>query len=234
MYEFKIAASLKRISRLSESRKIIEKVLGEIDKDIKKADEHEKRGKEYQNQYDQYDVAIEELTKAIKLDSSSYSHWAARCDLRTSMAGSFPALSDERFHMCDLGIRDAEAALTLNPKDADTWNNKGCCHFWRDQKTAAFRAYSEAIQVNPHNTVFWANRGHALMMEPLPASGPSPSALRDIDKSLEINNKNAYAWKLRGDYWSKKANKKEAKKAYGRAITLDPTNEYYKRLGEAS
>eukprot|EP01056_Protomagalhaensia_sp_Gyna25_P003162 Protomagalhaensia_sp_Gyna_25__3161@NODE_2890_length_832_cov_227_187894_g2415_i0_p1_GENE_NODE_2890_length_832_cov_227_187894_g2415_i0NODE_2890_length_832_cov_227_187894_g2415_i0_p1_ORF_typecomplete_len164_score33_23ANAPC3/PF12895_7/0_014Cohesin_load/PF10345_9/0_04TPR_19/PF14559_6/0_15HMD/PF03201_16/0_19_NODE_2890_length_832_cov_227_187894_g2415_i0271762 len=39
MYEFKIAASLKRISRLSESRKIIEKVLAEIDKDMKKADE---------------------------------------------------------------------------------------------------------------------------------------------------------------------------------------------------
>eukprot|EP01056_Protomagalhaensia_sp_Gyna25_P000269 Protomagalhaensia_sp_Gyna_25__268@NODE_1127_length_2162_cov_107_679228_g895_i0_p2_GENE_NODE_1127_length_2162_cov_107_679228_g895_i0NODE_1127_length_2162_cov_107_679228_g895_i0_p2_ORF_typecomplete_len108_score31_91DUF1140/PF06600_11/0_019Baculo_helicase/PF04735_12/0_044DUF4315/PF14193_6/0_21_NODE_1127_length_2162_cov_107_679228_g895_i09851308 len=93
MYEFKIAASLKRISRLSESRKIIEKVLAEIDKDMKKADEHEKRALEYRDQFQEFELArrwqrvwldhlMSVFTGCVSLESRMKKfHWGSEEDL---------------------------------------------------------------------------------------------------------------------------------------------------------
>eukprot|EP01056_Protomagalhaensia_sp_Gyna25_P005150 Protomagalhaensia_sp_Gyna_25__5149@NODE_603_length_3032_cov_18_391246_g466_i0_p2_GENE_NODE_603_length_3032_cov_18_391246_g466_i0NODE_603_length_3032_cov_18_391246_g466_i0_p2_ORF_typecomplete_len401_score86_57TPR_11/PF13414_6/7TPR_11/PF13414_6/0_0046TPR_11/PF13414_6/29TPR_11/PF13414_6/0_091TPR_11/PF13414_6/0_91TPR_11/PF13414_6/0_016TPR_19/PF14559_6/0_79TPR_19/PF14559_6/4_3TPR_19/PF14559_6/0_045TPR_19/PF14559_6/3e06TPR_16/PF13432_6/1_3e02TPR_16/PF13432_6/1_2TPR_16/PF13432_6/0_00069TPR_16/PF13432_6 len=230
MYEFKVAASLKRINRFFECRKTIDSILINIDERISQADEHERLGKEYRDLHQQYDLAIEEISEAIKLDPSKSTYWTTRCDTRVKMAKDLPALSNERFEICDMGVRDAEEALKLNSEDAQTWNLKGCCHVWRNQKSAASQAFCKAIQLDPRVSILWANRGYTLMMDPLPVGGPPVGALQDIDKALEIDKKDVWAWEVRAIYWTKKGNKEEAKKAYGRAAELDPTNEEYMRL----
>eukprot|EP01057_Protomagalhaensia_wolfi_P000825 Protomagalhaensia_wolfi_Nauph_80__824@NODE_1477_length_1511_cov_263_818614_g1143_i0_p1_GENE_NODE_1477_length_1511_cov_263_818614_g1143_i0NODE_1477_length_1511_cov_263_818614_g1143_i0_p1_ORF_typecomplete_len137_score24_24TPR_11/PF13414_6/0_049TPR_11/PF13414_6/0_06TPR_11/PF13414_6/62TPR_11/PF13414_6/0_0051TPR_9/PF13371_6/0_014TPR_9/PF13371_6/17TPR_9/PF13371_6/0_00059TPR_15/PF13429_6/8_8e05TPR_15/PF13429_6/0_00056TPR_16/PF13432_6/0_0072TPR_16/PF13432_6/1_1e02TPR_16/PF13432_6/0_0029TPR_14/PF13428_6/ len=132
--------------------------------------------------------------------------------------------------MCDIGIRDAEEALKLNPDNAATWNRKGCLHAWRNEKNLAFQTRCEAIRLNPTEAVYWANRGHTMLKDPLPPSGPPESALRDIEKALELNDKCAWHWECKGIYWAKKGNREEAGKAYGRASELEPNNAEYKRL----
>eukprot|EP01057_Protomagalhaensia_wolfi_P001917 Protomagalhaensia_wolfi_Nauph_80__1916@NODE_2201_length_1172_cov_6_620477_g1720_i0_p1_GENE_NODE_2201_length_1172_cov_6_620477_g1720_i0NODE_2201_length_1172_cov_6_620477_g1720_i0_p1_ORF_typecomplete_len183_score26_43TPR_11/PF13414_6/0_003TPR_11/PF13414_6/0_16TPR_11/PF13414_6/0_00026TPR_11/PF13414_6/11TPR_11/PF13414_6/1_2TPR_16/PF13432_6/0_24TPR_16/PF13432_6/1_6e06TPR_16/PF13432_6/7_2TPR_16/PF13432_6/0_0017TPR_9/PF13371_6/4_8TPR_9/PF13371_6/4_2e05TPR_9/PF13371_6/0_092TPR_1/PF00515_28/0_34TPR_1/PF0 len=166
------------------------------------------------------DLAIDEFSKALDLDPGEASYWSGRCAARVQIANELPALSTERSLMSALGIKDAERALKLNPLDAETWNLKGCCYSYQGDKRAAIQTRSEAIRLSPLHSEYWANRGLAQLMDPLP-KGPPHSALKDIDKGIEINDKCPIAWKARGDYFTKKQAFSEASEAYRRAAELE-------------
>eukprot|EP01057_Protomagalhaensia_wolfi_P004459 Protomagalhaensia_wolfi_Nauph_80__4458@NODE_456_length_2486_cov_15_266040_g342_i0_p1_GENE_NODE_456_length_2486_cov_15_266040_g342_i0NODE_456_length_2486_cov_15_266040_g342_i0_p1_ORF_typecomplete_len385_score39_91TPR_11/PF13414_6/0_0017TPR_11/PF13414_6/5_8e08TPR_11/PF13414_6/41TPR_11/PF13414_6/0_00016TPR_11/PF13414_6/24TPR_11/PF13414_6/18TPR_16/PF13432_6/0_061TPR_16/PF13432_6/0_00013TPR_16/PF13432_6/9_5e05TPR_16/PF13432_6/0_03TPR_16/PF13432_6/0_00075TPR_19/PF14559_6/0_00047TPR_19/PF14559_6/0_0001 len=224
IYALKMAASLKKNNRAFESRQTMRKISTELNKEIRKANQHQKLGKSYLTQLKQYGLAIEEFSKAIELDPSNPSYWAGRCDAYLRSALRLPASSEERTRMYDLGILDAVEALKLDPKDTSTWNRKGCCHSGRNQKSAAVQAFSEAVRLSPNDAVLWVNRADTLMMDPLPASGPPTSALQDINQALKIDSHLGFAWRAKGDYWTQKGNKEAAKRAYRRALKWQSMN----------
>lgn len=85
-------------------------------------------------------------------------------------------------------MEDYERAIKLKPT-AETYNSRARLFFdYGSSKDTLMRAltdYSKAIEMDPNNTEFLANRGatHARL-------GDYPSALSDLSKALEIDPKN--------------------------------------------
>ncbi len=59
----------------------------------------------------------------------------------------------------DKAIEEYDEAISLNPADADMYNNRGIAYYKLDQFEKAMRDYDEAIRINPEHALAYYNRG---------------------------------------------------------------------------
>ncbi len=91
----------------------------------------------------------------------------------------------------DRAFADFNEAITIDPKYADAFYNRGIAYAQTGQYDRALADFNEAIGLDPKNADFFANRGSAYLMK-----GENERAIADYDEAMRLNPKHPQA--LRG------------------------------------
>ena len=143
-----------------------------------------------------------------------------------------------------------EAHDWISPETAQDYNQVGIRHFTRERYQAAIRCFTEAIELDATDAVYFANRGHthaivgayeeaiedcseAIRLDSnygrgyrwraiaYRYQGRMTLALSDIDRALELDDSSAFDWNQRGlIHWSEE-NIGQAIEDFTQALTLD-------------
>jgi tetratricopeptide (TPR) repeat protein len=119
-----------------------------------------------------------------------------------------------------LAIRDATAAIQLNPKYANAYHNRGAFHADIGEFDKAIADLSEAIRLNPRSATTFD--GRAQVYEDIEKFN---KAVADYDRVIRIIPKDADDYAVRGRAYFKKGNYKEAASAFEKALQLSPNND---------
>jgi tetratricopeptide (TPR) repeat protein len=152
--------------------------------------------------------AIEVLTAYIAQHPQSTRLWAL-----------YVARGDEYYDNGDLDKArlDYDAALAINPKDAETLNNRGTVWCRKGDLEKALKDFDAALVVNPEYSDVFYNRGAVWR-----AKGDIEKALRDYDAALAINPEYAEALNNRGLVWRAKGDIEKALKDFDAALAINP------------
>jgi Flp pilus assembly protein TadD len=112
------------------------------------AEAHNNRGNTHADK-GQYDQAISEYTKALKMDPRYTEAYYNRGYAYTSKGQS------------DDAIRDFNKALDLNPKYAKAYHIRGIAYATKGQYGQALSDYTKALELNPQDAIAYCNRGIA-------------------------------------------------------------------------
>ncbi len=83
----------------------------------------------------------------------------------------------------------------------------------------ALNASNKTIDIYPHNSLPWANKGYVLSKQ-----NKYDEALKAYEKAIEINPQNSYVWVNKGLVLDSLNNSNEAIKAFDKAIEINPQN----------
>lgn len=117
----------------------------------------------------------------------------------------------------DRAIQDYDAAIGINPNDADVYNNRGIAYRNKGLYDRAIQDYDKAIEIDPKKARVYTNRGNAYSDK-----GQYDRAIQDYDKAIEIDPKSARASAARGNVYRSKGLYDRAIQDYDKAIELDP------------
>ena len=198
---------------------------------------------------EKYKEALIEINKAIYYSSNYYYLYCVRGRINKSLYRQAEAINDfeislkikenaeaysERGHLywlmdeLQLARQDILKSLELDDKNDITWQNLGYILEELDLYEAAISAYSEAIKIDP-NYVYYCERGcvkHKLKRD--------KEALKDLNKSIEINPKWHYSYAKRGfiylDFSPENNGEKELHEEF--ALYNKKTPEKYLELAE--
>ena len=171
------------------------------------------RGNAYNDKGD-YDLAIQDYTKAIELTPDDAEAYYNR--------GNAYALKGA----CDPAIQDLTKAIRLRPRYAKAYNNRGNVFGRKGALDLAIQDYSNAIEFEPDYAEAYDNRGNAYNDK-----GDYDLAVRDYDKAIELKPGFAQAYSNRGNFYDAKGDYDLAVQDYSRAIALQPdcAEAYYNR-----
>ena len=126
----------------------------------------------------------------------------------------------------DQAIRDYEAALAVNPSDAEVYYNRGLAYRNKGDYDQAVRDYGEAIRLDPEFAEIYNNRGLAYRHKQ-----DYGQAVRDYDAAIRLNSEFAFAYNNRGIAHYQNAAYDQAVRDYDEAILIDPdfASAYYNR-----
>ena len=125
----------------------------------------------------QYDQAISEFTKALKIDP------------RNALAYSSRGLAYELKGQYDQAISDYTKAIEIDPRDALTYRGRGDAYGEKGQYDQAISDYNKAIEIDPRDALTYGCRGDAYRKK-----GQYDQAISDYNKAIEIDPKNADAY----------------------------------------
>jgi Flp pilus assembly protein TadD len=101
-------------------------------------------------------------------------------------------------------ISDFTQVITINPNNAEAYNNRGTAYDGIKDYSSAIRDFTQAITINPNYAMAYSNRGasHSKLKD-------YSSAIRDFTRTIAINsnyaaayNNRSVAYVLKGDYHS--------------------------------
>ncbi len=121
----------------------------------------------------------------------------------------------------DLAIRDFEKTRDLVPDLKGLYSNLGVAWYYKAQYTKAIENYNKEISLSPDSHYTYFNR--AICWAELDEYDKS---LADISKTLSLKPDFYLAHCLKGDLLLKTNNLQAARKAYERAIEIDPEQMY--------
>jgi tetratricopeptide (TPR) repeat protein len=122
----------------------------------------------------QYDLAIEDLTRAIGLEPQFGRHYFLR-------GAAYIAIGEP-----DKAIRDLDQSIDLEPNNAGAYNNRGTAYADKAEYERAVADYEQAIKLRPNFAEAFYNRGRAYH-----ALGDDDQAIKDFDQTLSIRPNNA-------------------------------------------
>jgi tetratricopeptide (TPR) repeat protein len=128
------------------------------------------------------------------------------------------------------GIRAAEQAIALKPDDAENYRILAtlCGQAITDMLSGlnygprAKDAINKAVSLAPKSSPVWVARGVGNYYLPAQLGGGVTEAVADFRKAIEIDSRNAEAWVWLGIALRKQNQDAEARKAFGKALALDP------------
>jgi len=128
------------------------------------------------------------------------------------------------------GIQAAERAVALQPNDAEGYRILGtlCGQAITDILSGlnygprAKDAINKAVSLMPKSSPVWVARGVGNYYMPAQFGGGAAQAVADFRKALEFDGNNAEAWLWLGIALRKQNQDGEARKAFGKALELDP------------
>jgi Flp pilus assembly protein TadD len=128
------------------------------------------------------------------------------------------------------GIQAAERAVALQPNDAEGYRILGtlCGQAITDILSGlnygprAKDAINKAVSLMPKSSPVWVARGVGNYYMPAQFGGGAAQAVADFRKALELDGNNAEAWLWLGIALRKQNQDGEARKAFGKALELDP------------
>ena len=139
----KVENAIKGCTRIIKSSRVNRK---------NKAVAYVNRGNAYSKQGD-LDLAIADLTKAIKLDSRSLIAFYNRGNAH---------FAHENF---DRAIADFSRAISLRPDHVLSYNNRGNAYLAKGDTEQAIAQYNKALEIDPNNTQAASNRALAYAKE---------------------------------------------------------------------
>ena len=90
-------------------------------------------------------------------------------------------------------LKEFNKILESNPKDAETWGNKGFAFYMLGRYEEALSALNRSLEIEPKNADFWSFKGSALYKLARPEE-----ALKAFDKALQKNPNIFEAWYNKG------------------------------------
>lgn len=192
-----------------------------------KEKEHYDKGKKALNE-NNYDIAINEFTKAIEIDSTHADTFNNR------------GVAYEKKGELNKAINDYTSAIELFSKDKDktvlakVHYNRGSIHFNKTNYDFAIKDFTKAIELNPDFTDAYLNRGNAYFK-----NKKYDKAAQDFTKAIEIDStsKNKItpilveATKKQGHFYLRNKEYDKAIEEYTRAINFNTNDSdiYFER-----
>ena len=143
---------------------------------------------------DDYDSAIEDLTKAIELDG------------KLSEAYNNRGTVYRKEREFDLAINDFGQAIELKPDYAEAYSNRGNAYDDKGEVDLAISDYSTAIELNPRLAEPYNNRGIAYRRK-----GLYDLAIVDFNQAIRLKPNHAQVYFNRGMCWMCSQNWQKAK-----------------------
>jgi protein O-mannosyl-transferase len=173
----------------------------------------------------EYDKAIEDLTKAIQLDTNytkAYYNYAKAYYNRGN------AYADKQ--KFDLALKDFNKCIELNPKYTQAYFNRGNIYSDRQEYDKAMADFSKAIELNPGEAKPYLNRGfiYGIRKE-------YDRALKDFDRAIALDPGDADAFFNKGYVLTLMTNYPEAIRNFSQSIRIranDPPAYYYRGQAE--
>ncbi|MGD0591301.1 MAG: tetratricopeptide repeat protein [Bacteroidota bacterium] len=153
-----------------------------------------------------------QLDEAIKLDEVP--------------ARSVKASFLERAKKNDEAEKEYKILVVSKPKDWRTWKNYGYFCMNAERYDAAVGNFKKYIELCPDTADSYQSLAEALLKK-----GETDLAMTNLNKSLSLDKDYVPAIILVGEVYQAKGQKKEAKDAYQRALSV-AQNEYYKTQAE--
>jgi tetratricopeptide (TPR) repeat protein len=176
------------------------------------AEEYFKQGC-YKDSIKDYQGAINDLTKAIKLNHK--------------YAEAYKKRGNAKYHLQDYqeAIADYTRAIEQNPKD-EFYRNRGRVKMDLQDYEGAIADYTKAIEVNPKYTIAYINRGNAKS-----DLKDYQGAITDFNKAIELDPKDMVPYYDRGMTKEDLHDYQGAIADYTKAIELNPkyAEVYYER-----
>jgi serine/threonine protein kinase/Tfp pilus assembly protein PilF len=185
---------------------------------------------------------LEDLNHAIRINPNQLKSYGARALIRQKLGDQTGAKADYqtalkstinpedyRDYICrgiaqhyGLGdyknaIADYNQAISLAPKYASTYVNRGNARYALEDYKNAIADFDRAISLNPKNMFVYSGRGNARY-----ALGDKKGAIADYDQAISIDPNNARVYNDRGNVRYALGDKKGAIADYDQAISIDP------------
>ena len=163
---------------------------------------------------EQYQEAIENFTKAIKLKPDYAEAYNKR------------EVAKDKLRELEEVIKNYTEAIKLNPKDASAYNHRGVAKYKLRDFQEAIKDFDEAIKLKPKSDNVYYNRGNSKANLEM-----YEEAIEDYNQAIKLNPKDADAYSNRGVSISRLGKFKEAIKDFDEAIKLNPNYAlaYYNR-----
>ena len=158
-----------------------------------------------------YEEALENMNKAIELDSYNSNYYYLRGNLE--------------FNLEDLkgAFADINRAVELNPDIAKYYMARGAVKLMLNNFMGAFEDVNKAIELDENNSVYYVSRANIKLI-----LKSYNSALSDYNKAIKLDPENPSYYILRADFKYHFGDYEGSLKDYNTAIMLDPENpEYY-------
>jgi tetratricopeptide (TPR) repeat protein len=117
----------------------------------------------------------------------------------------------------DLGgaLKDYDTAIAQNPKDADSYVNRGITHNELGQNKQAIADYTKALELKPDQILAYYNRANAYHQ-----LKQYKEAIADYRKTIDLDPQYAYAYANRGATYFQMGQKPEAIADLEKAIEI--------------
>lgn len=106
---------------------------------------------------------------------------------------------------------------------AESFKNQGNDYMKQDEFKKAYDCYTQAIEIDDNNAIYYSNRAAASSK-----LGDHQSTVRDCEEAIEIDSNYSKAYGRMGLAYASLGNHQKSKEAYVKAVELDPTNESYR------
>jgi tetratricopeptide (TPR) repeat protein len=154
-----------------------------------------------------YDAAVAEFTRAIRIDARSVGAFQGR-------ANTYAGRGDY-----EKAVEDYTRAIDIDPKQPLAYVNRGLAYVKLHDPSKAVADYTRALELDPKLGVAYLNRGSAFAR-----SGEYDRAIADYSEALTLDPRLTLAFVNRGLAHAKKADFAAAVIDYNRALELDPAN----------
>ncbi|XP_045427182.1 small glutamine-rich tetratricopeptide repeat-containing protein beta isoform X2 [Pipistrellus kuhlii] len=158
------------------------------------------------------EVAIQCLETVFKI-SPEDTHLAVSQPLTEIFTNSF----------CKNDIQPLSNSVPGDVGKADQLKDEGNNHMKEENYTAAVDCYTQAIELDPNNAVYYCNRAAAQSK-----LGHYTDAIKDCEKAIAIDSKYSKAYGRMGLALTAMNKFEEAVTSYQKALDLDPENDSYK------
>jgi serine/threonine protein kinase/regulator of sirC expression with transglutaminase-like and TPR domain len=161
-----------------------------------------------------YEQAIIDYTKAIKLDS----HYAEAYNNRSTahlLMGNYGQ-----------AVTDCNRAITLAPDFVAAYVNRGIAYTGMREYTQALADYAKALELDPRNVYAHFNRGNTYIW-----MGQNEEAITNYNHAIALDPEFVAAYANRGACYNELKNYKLALADFNRAVELNPdyVHAYYNR-----
>ncbi|CAI9618259.1 unnamed protein product [Staurois parvus] len=161
------------------------------------------------------EVAVQCLETVFKLSPG---------DVHLSTPNSLEELfSQAHFKNDELTPAESPSVSPADIEKAEQLKDEGNNYMKEQNYEAAVECYSQAVELDPNNAVYYCNRAAAHSQ-----LGHHEDAITDCEKAISIDEKYSKAYGRMGRALAALNKYKEAISSYQKALDLDPENESYK------
>ncbi|XP_073479624.1 small glutamine-rich tetratricopeptide repeat-containing protein beta [Aquarana catesbeiana] len=145
-------------------------------------------------------------------------------DVHLSAPNSLEELfSQAQFKNDELTPAESPSVSPADIEKAEQLKDEGNNYMKEQNYEAAVECYSQAVELDPNNAVYYCNRAAAHSQ-----LGHHEDAITDCEKAISIDEKYSKAYGRMGRALAALNKYKEAISSYQKALDLDPENESYK------
>ncbi len=154
---------------------------------------------------DNYDKALADFNKAVKVHENGYHGYINRSAIYT------------KTQKYDLALRDLNKAISLNDQISDAFLNRALVYEKMGETEKTLNDFNRAIRLDDRNVKAFISRGAIYLHQ-----GKFQEAIKDLRKATELEPDDYLAWANKGLANVRLGNSNAAIVDFGKAISLNP------------